>query len=153
MTGMAVVVVPIYQAETAPPELRGMFGCTIQFMIIIGSLIAALVAFGTQYMTSNAGWQIPVGLQLVPPFFILMFLPILPESPRWLLSRDRVDDAILSLRKIRKKASEEDIQFEIEALRFANIDAQKHKGTWAEVFDKKNRVSKWNVISPALSNH
>jgi MFS family permease len=135
---MAVVVVPIYQAETAPAELRGMFGCTIQFMIIFGQVISSLITFGTQHMTSNAGWQIPIGLQLVPPFFIMVLFPILPESPRWLLSRDRVDDAVKSLRKIRKHASDGDIQFEIESLQLSNSNI--HKGSWAEVFDKKNRV-------------
>ncbi|KAF1828562.1 general substrate transporter [Decorospora gaudefroyi] len=139
MTGMAVVVVPIYQAETAPPELRGMFGCTIQFMIIFGQVVASLITYGTQNITSNAGWQIPIGLQLVPPFLILVLLPILPESPRWLVSRDRNEDAAKSLRKIRKSASEEDIQFEIESWRFVNANEQ-HKGSWAEVFNKKNRL-------------
>ena len=147
---MAVVVVPIYQSETAPAELRGMFGCTIQFMIIFGQVIASLVTFGTQHMTSNAGWQIPLGLQLVPPFFILILLPILPESPRWLLSRDRVEPAVKNLRKIRKNSSEEDIQLEIASLQFANSNA--HKGSWAEVFDKKNRVSVTSTIQRQVSS-
>ena len=138
MTGFAVVVVPIYQAECAPAELRGMFGCTIQFMIIFGQVISSLITYGTRNMASNAGWQIPIGLQLLVPLIILVLLPFLPKSPRWLLSQDRNEAAVKSLRKLRKKASEDDIRFEIESLRFAN--ANEHKGSWAEVFNKKNRL-------------
>ncbi|TPX08530.1 uncharacterized protein E0L32_010017 [Thyridium curvatum] len=138
MTGMAIVVVPIYQSETAPEVLRGMFASTIQLMISIGGIVAAGVTYGTKSMQSDAGWRIPTGLQLVMPALIFLFLPVLPESPRWLLSQDRRDDACKSLRKLRKKATEEEIQLEIEALQFAH--ANQEKGTWAEVFDKSNRV-------------
>ena len=121
MTGMAIVVVPIYQSETAPPALRGMFGCTIQFTIIAGQIVASLVTFGTQHMTSNAGWQLPIGLQLVVPALILALLPFLPESPRWLLSRDRREDAVKSLKKLRKSATEAEIAFEIESLQVQSL--------------------------------
>ncbi|KAL1593141.1 hypothetical protein SLS60_010748 [Paraconiothyrium brasiliense] len=138
MTGMAVVVVPIYQGETAPAELRGMFGCTIQFMITLGQVVSSLVTFGTKGMTSNAGWQIPIGMQLVMPAVILILLPLVPESPRWLLSKDRVEDAVKNLKKLRKHAGEEEVKFEIDSLQYAN--ANQHKGGWMELFNQKNRV-------------
>ena len=83
MTGMTIVVVPIYQAETSPKVLRGMMTSTLQLMIVGGQLVASLVTFGTQHITSNRGWQIPVGLQFIAPALIVAFLPFVPESPRW----------------------------------------------------------------------
>jgi MFS family permease len=139
MTGMAIVVVPIYQAETAPKALRGMFGSTIQLMIIFGQVVATLVSYGTKSIDTDAGWQIPVTLQILMPVLIFVLLPFLPESPRWLLSRDRREDAVKNLRKLRKSSTEEQIQEEIEALMFAK--SSEVKGTWSEVFDKTNRVS------------
>ncbi|KAK5163455.1 uncharacterized protein LTR77_010637 [Saxophila tyrrhenica] len=138
MTGMAVVVVPIYQSEVAPPQLRGMFASTIQGMIVLGQVIAAVISYGTQRLSTDAAWQIPIGLQLVMPGLIFVLLPILPESPRWLLSQDRYDDAAKNMRKLRKKATEEEVSFELESLR--HVDANSHKGSWAEVFDSKNRL-------------
>ncbi|KAL2210860.1 general substrate transporter [Sarocladium strictum] len=138
MTGMAIVVVPIYQAETAPKALRGMFGSTIQLMIIFGQVVATLVSYGTKSIDTDAGWQIPVTLQILMPVLIFVLLPFLPESPRWLLSRDRREDAVKNLRKLRKSSTEEQIQEEIEALMFAK--SSEVKGTWSEVFDKTNRV-------------
>ncbi|KAF4995849.1 hypothetical protein FDECE_12663 [Fusarium decemcellulare] len=138
MTGMAIVVIPIYSAEVSPKELRGMFGSTIQVMVIFGQVISTLITYGTKNMKTAAGWQIPIGLQLAVPGIIFALLPFLPESPRWLLSRNRRDLAVLNMKKLRKSASEDEIQTEIEALAYAH--AHEEKGTWAEVFDKTNRV-------------
>ncbi|UPK96149.1 hypothetical protein LCI18_007084 [Fusarium solani-melongenae] len=126
MTGMAIVVIPIYSAEVSPKVLRGMFASTIQVMIIFGQVISTLVTYGTKSMQSAAGWRIPIGLQLLVPAIIFCLLPFLPESPRWLM------------KKLRKSATDEDIQTEIEALAYAH--AHEEKGTWGEVFDKSNRV-------------
>jgi MFS family permease len=142
MTGMAIVVVPIYQAETAPHVLRGMFASTIQLMIVLGQLVATCVTYGTKNIGSDAGWRVPIALQLIMPTAIFLLLPFLPESPRWLLSQDRPEDARQNLRKLRKNASEEEIQTEVEMLMFAHVN--EHKGTWSEVFDRANRVSQLN---------
>lgn len=83
MTGMTIIVVPIYHSETSPKALRGTMTSTLQLMIVLGQVVASLVTFGTQHISSNAAWQIPVGLQFVAPSVILAFLPFVPESPRW----------------------------------------------------------------------
>jgi SP family sugar:H+ symporter-like MFS transporter len=83
MTGMTIIVVPIYQAETSPKSLRGMMTSTLQLMIIGGQVVASLVTYGTQRIAGDASWQIPVGLQFVAPSIIVGLLPFVPESPRW----------------------------------------------------------------------
>ncbi|KAH8652178.1 general substrate transporter [Xylariales sp. PMI_506] len=139
MTGMTIVVVPIYVGETAPRELRGMMAATLQLVIIFGQLVASLVNYGTQNIQSDKGWRIPVGLQFVAPALILSLLPFMPESPRWLLAKERVEDAKASLRRLRNKStSEEDIDFEIAAIKHAH--SVEGKGSWAEVFNKENKT-------------
>lgn len=147
MTGMAIVVVPIYQAETAPRILRGMFGSTIQLMIVFGQLIATLITFGTQHIHGSRGWHIPIGLQLLMPGLILALLPFLPESPRWLLSRGRREDAVRSMKRLRRSMSDEEVELEIEAIAYAyNIEpegGQTNRASsiagWWEVFNETNR--------------
>ncbi|RSL92905.1 hypothetical protein CEP52_013577 [Fusarium oligoseptatum] len=77
MTGMAIVVIPIYSAEVSPKVLRGMFASTIQVMIIFGQVISTLVTYGTKSMQSAAGWRIPIGLQLLVPAIIFLSLALI----------------------------------------------------------------------------
>ncbi|EXJ77352.1 hypothetical protein A1O3_09578 [Capronia epimyces CBS 606.96] len=138
-TGLTVIGVPIYLAETSPRELRGMMNATIQLMISLGGLVASLVNLGTKNMTGDKAWQIPVGVQYVAPVFLTIGWFVLPESPRWLISRNQNDRALQSLRRLSKKSkSAAELDAEIAALYSA--DANKGKGTWREVFDRKNRV-------------
>ncbi|KAM0454350.1 hypothetical protein ACHAPV_008429 [Trichoderma viride] len=137
MTGMTIVVVPIYLAETSPKVLRGMMTSTLQLMIVFGQLVASLVTFGTQHISGDRGWQIPVGLQFIAPALIVALLPLVPESPRWLLTQNRLEEAKTSLRKLYKTHSEAEIDQEIDILRHAHSTEQ--KGPWAEVFNKDNR--------------
>jgi hypothetical protein len=65
MTGMAIIVVPIYNAETCPQVLRGMFNSTLQLMISLGSLVASFVTYGTENTPGDPGWRIPTGLQFI----------------------------------------------------------------------------------------
>jgi SP family sugar:H+ symporter-like MFS transporter len=93
MTGMAIVVIPIFISETSPRRLRGMMTSTIQIMITLGSLIASLGTYGMQHPPERGSssspdndhqgriWRIPIGLQLVTPAIIRVLLPLLPESP------------------------------------------------------------------------
>lgn len=61
MTGFCVVVTPIYQAECAPAELRGLITANLQFQIAFGQLVASLVNFGTQNIKGDSSWRIPIG--------------------------------------------------------------------------------------------
>lgn len=80
---MTLIVVPIYQGETSPRAIRGTVTSTLQLMIIGGQVVASLVTLGTKGISSNASWQIPVGLQFVAPSVIVAFWSFVPESPRW----------------------------------------------------------------------
>ncbi|SCV48752.1 uncharacterized protein FFFS_08755 [Fusarium fujikuroi] len=71
MTGMTIVVVPIYQTETAPEALWGLITSLVQLIILLGSLVASLVTCGTSSMKTSTAWHIPVALQLLVPVFLL----------------------------------------------------------------------------------
>ncbi|PWW78104.1 general substrate transporter [Tuber magnatum] len=138
MTGFTIVVVPIFQSECAPPALRGMISATLQLQIGFGQLVASLVNYGTKGMDGDVSWLIPTGLQLVVPIIILGLLPMLPESPRWLMARGRKDEALRAMAKLRKKdVPIELLREEMELL--AASDTNRGKGTWKEIFQGVNR--------------
>ena len=69
-------------------------------------MLAAAVTLGTFAMTSNWGWRIPSLLQVVPCLLQVIFIGFLPESPRWLVSRGRGDEAYAILVKYHAEGDE-----------------------------------------------
>lgn len=104
-SGAASVAGTTYLAEISPKVIRGglsalynantMFGVSLGYWINYGSLlhISSL---------SNAQWQVPMAMQTLPGLILVCGLIALPESPRWLASKDRVDDAWKSLQTLRQ---------------------------------------------------
>lgn len=138
MTGMVIVVTPIYMGECSPPSLRGLISSTIQFQIAFGQLIASLINLRTQTFTTDVSWRLPVGLQFIVPVIILAFLYTMPESPRWLLSKGQTVAAATALQSLRgKNAALESIDAELDDWNHA---ASNHgKGAWRDLFTALNR--------------
>ncbi|KAK4621374.1 Quinate permease [Fulvia fulva] len=93
--GAATATVPTYNAEQAPKEIRGKLGAGMQLLFAAGVMISYWVDYGTVrgLAHSNAEWQIPVGLQLVPAAVLGLGLIPQKESIRWLAKKGRNDEA------------------------------------------------------------
>ncbi|KAK3049095.1 hypothetical protein LTR09_009514 [Extremus antarcticus] len=74
-------------------------------------MIASWLTLGTFFLENSGQWRIPFALQLVPAIVLIAFLFLVPESPRWLMLRDRHEDAIESLRRYLGKglSSDDDV--------------------------------------------
>lgn len=104
--GVSTVVAPMYIAEIAPPETRGRLAGMFQFNIVLGILIA----FVSNALLAGIGehaWRWMLGVAAFPSLLYALFCFVLPESPRWLLSRkgDRIV-ALGVLRRIHPEASD-----------------------------------------------
>ncbi|KAJ4117594.1 hypothetical protein NW768_010960 [Fusarium equiseti] len=89
------VSAPCYVSEMAHPTWRGtitgLYNCTWY----IGSIIASWVVYGCSYLgeESSIAWRIPIWCQMVTSGIVVCCVMFLPESPRWLIAQDRVEDA------------------------------------------------------------
>jgi sugar porter (SP) family MFS transporter len=112
--GIASMIVPVYIAEIAPPRVRGALVSLQQFMITVGIMVSYLVS----YALSGAGaWRWMLGLAVVPAVALFVGMFPLPESPRWLLAKDRREDALGVLRRIRHEEHNPEAELaEIEAV-------------------------------------
>jgi putative MFS transporter len=94
--GGALPVTICYINEIAPTATRGRFFGTFQFLMTSGFGLAALLS---AFLIPAFGWRIMFALGAVP-LALLPFTRILPESPRWLAGRGRVDEAARSLERL-----------------------------------------------------
>ena len=87
--GAASVMAPMYIAEIAPARLRGRLVAVAQFNIVAGIMVAFFSNYLLVHVANNWRWMF--GVMAVPAglFFLLLFF--VPESPRWLVKKTRVD--------------------------------------------------------------
>ncbi|KAL5353318.1 hypothetical protein ACLOAV_001354 [Pseudogymnoascus australis] len=93
--GINTSTIPTYQAECSRTTNRGLLICIEGGVIAFGSLIAYWVDYGASYSSNNDfTWRFPIAFQVVFGIILAVGAWFLPESPRWLLSRDRHEDGL-----------------------------------------------------------
>ncbi|KAK3329921.1 general substrate transporter [Apodospora peruviana] len=94
--GIAIMTVaaPAYSIEIAPPHWRGRCTGFYNCGWFGGSIPAAIVTFGCNYIDNNYSWRIPLIGQAVACVFVMGAVFFIPESPRFLMANDREAEAI-----------------------------------------------------------
>ncbi|RGB27625.1 sugar transporter [Rhizophagus diaphanus] len=99
--GILSMIVPLYQSEISPKEIRGRLISFQQWSITVGFAISFWINYATEKIDSSAQWRIPLWIQNVPALILAFGMPFLPFSPRWLVHSDRDEEAITVLAKLR----------------------------------------------------
>jgi len=112
--GIASMIVPVYIAEIAPPRVRGALVSLQQFMITVGIMVSYLVSYA---FSGSGAWRWMLGVGMIPAAILFVGMLPLPESPRWLLAKDRRQDALGVLHRIRHEEHNPEAELaEIEAV-------------------------------------
>jgi len=142
--GILSTVVPLYQSELAPPQFRGTLTSLSQVMICFGVSVAS---FADQVLLPlRGGWRFAVLLPVLPGLVLLLGMPFLPESPRWLVSRGRAREALAVLGSVRIEGAAEAELREIVADRDAAQASG--RGGWREL--RSGRVSRLLAVGIGL---
>lgn len=100
--GLLSATIPLYQSETAPKWIRGtVVGC-YQWAITIGLLLAAVVNNSSHDRNDTGSYRIPVAVQFAWAIILVVGMLLLPETPRYLIKRDRHEAAARALSKLRR---------------------------------------------------
>ncbi|CAO3619592.1 unnamed protein product [Mucor hiemalis] len=118
LTGFAIgiysMLVPLYQSEIAKPSNRGRLITFYQVFVTLGFCVAFWLGYGTFRLDNDKAWKVPVGLQLVAGTLMIIGLYFIPESPRWLIYRDRNTEALEILAQLRSKGNINDVEVQME---------------------------------------
>ncbi|XP_006834848.1 PREDICTED: solute carrier family 2, facilitated glucose transporter member 8 [Chrysochloris asiatica] len=88
--GIASLVAPVYISEIAYPAIRGLLGSCVQLMVVTGILLAYLAGLFLE-------WRWLAVLGCVPPTLMLLLMCCMPETPRFLLTQHKHQEAMAAL--------------------------------------------------------
>jgi sugar porter (SP) family MFS transporter len=100
--GSASMVVPMYIGEAAPPKYRGALVSFNQLAITSGILVSYLTDYG---LASSRNWRLMFGLAAIPALLLFVGMLTQAESPEWLVTHDREDDARRVLSRLRHEGN------------------------------------------------
>jgi MFS transporter, SP family, major inositol transporter len=115
--GGASVTVPTYLAEMSPAESRGKMVTQNELMIVTGQLLAFTfnAIIGNMLGENPHVWRYMLPIAAIPAVFLFFGMLRVPESPRWLVSKGKNNEALTVLQKIREsKRAKSELQ-EIES--------------------------------------
>nr|WP_315133448.1 sugar porter family MFS transporter [uncultured Flavobacterium sp.] len=123
--GASTIAAPAYISEIAPAKDRGKLVAFYQFNIVLGILVAFLSNYLLNDMGENS-WRWMMGVQAIPSVIYILLIISISESPRWLLSKLKKDEARRVLKLMGQEADYEKIKEEIDK---DNEDASKVNDT------------------------
>ncbi|KAF5371170.1 hypothetical protein D9758_004279 [Tetrapyrgos nigripes] len=132
----AIVAASSLIGELSHPKERAIMGSLFNSCYFIGSIVAAGVTLGTFSMSSNWGWRLPSLLQVSPSVLQIVFIWFLPESPRWLVSKGRSEEAFAILVKYHAEGNEDSefVKAEfIEIEKTLELEKENSKRSWRDV--------------------
>jgi MFS transporter, SP family, arabinose:H+ symporter len=134
--GISTITAPLYISEIAPPAKRGLLTGMFQFNIVFGILIAFL----SNAMLANVGpnaWRWMLGIAALPSVIYAFACFVLPESPRWLLTRgNKPTEGRAVLKLIEPQASEAELSARVAEITAVTAPQAQTGGFWTKELKK-----------------
>ncbi|KAN0064712.1 hypothetical protein ACQY0O_002349 [Thecaphora frezii] len=103
--GMTPICAPIFLVEIAPRQIRGLCTSIYSVNVYLGLLLGYCVNLGVKRHidgNTNAIWQVPLALNYTFHVIVLVGTLFIHESPRWLMQKERYEEASKALAFYRK---------------------------------------------------
>lgn len=112
--GASTVAAPAYISEIAPAKNRGRLVGFYQFMLVFGILVAFISNYALNGLGEN-DWRWMVGVEAFPAIIYTLFVLSVPKSPRWLVTKNRIEEAETVLATISPEISITQLKEDMEA--------------------------------------
>lgn len=144
--GGSSVLGPVYISEIAPARWRGRFVGMFQVMIVTGILLAYFSNYCVaQFHLGNAEWHWQLGIPAAPALVFLVLLFGIPRSARWLVTKNRLDEA----REVLRMVGMPDVEGELkEIVRSTHLNVS----AWEPIFRRKYRYPIFLAVATGIFN-
>ena len=145
--GGSSVLGPVYIAELAPAKWRGRLVGLFQINIVIGILLAYLSnAIIASFHFGLNEWRVDLGVAVLPAILFLLLLLSVPQSSRWLVSQNRIDEALFTLQAMGSPDSKAEVD---EILASIREDGGQNSST---LFDGRHNLPIFLAITIGMFN-
>ncbi|KAK8046837.1 general substrate transporter [Apiospora saccharicola] len=132
--GINTSTAPVWQGETSKASWRGKLVIIEMIMNIFGFMLSNWVTFGLSYASGSIAWRLPLAIQFIFIFVLWGTVPWLPESPRWLIAKGRIQEADIILADL--EALDVDDPY---------IITQSKDIQWAVNYERENNIP-WSML-------
>ncbi|KAL1844890.1 hypothetical protein VTK73DRAFT_1571 [Phialemonium thermophilum] len=103
-TGLCSTIAPMYISEVAPKAIRGALATSFNLILLVSLSLAFWINYGVSRWKNptDKQWRISMAVQIIPGGLLLLGMLFQKESPRYLISHDRHDDAVANLTHLRR---------------------------------------------------
>ncbi|GLT82950.1 hypothetical protein SLE2022_012690 [Rubroshorea leprosula] len=146
--GFGVMIAPVYIAEISPSIARGSLTSFPEIFVNLGILLGYISNYAFSGLPVHISWRIMLGVGLLPSVFIVFALLVIPESPRWLVMQNRLEEArcvLLKTNDTEREAAERLAEIQV-AAGSANAEKYEAKAVWPEIFNPTPAV-RWMLIT------
>ncbi|KAM7519296.1 hypothetical protein LguiB_018258 [Lonicera macranthoides] len=151
--GYSLMIAPVYTAEVSPAMTRGFLTSLPEVFINVGILLGYVFNYSLSGLPENINWRLMLGLAALPALGVAIGVMIMPESPRWLVMKRRMEEA----RKVLRKTSENDQEAELRLEEMVNAVGNdvsndwKGEGVWKELFFPSPLVRRILVVAIGIN--
>ena len=133
--GLNTATAPVWQAETSKAAWRGKLVVIELILNIAGFSLSNWITYGFSYVNGPVAWRFPLAFQFIFIFVLYGTVPWLPESPRWLIAHDQIDEA-------------EQIIADLEATSIddAYVVTESKEIQWAVQYERENGVGWMDLL-------
>ncbi|KAJ6103438.1 hypothetical protein N7486_005865 [Penicillium sp. IBT 16267x] len=155
--GLFSGVGPLYNAELAAPEMRGLLVSFYQFATILGIMISFWVGYGSNNIggtgatQSDLAWRLPSIIQGIPAVCLACGIWFMPFSPRWLVKKGRDEEAQATLAWMRKVPVEHEM-VQVEYLEI-KAEAAFEERAFAQAFPKLAERERKSVFMNQIAQY
>lgn len=140
--GFGVMIAPVYIAEISPAIARGSLTSFPEIFVNLGILLGYISNYVFSGLPVHISWRVMLGVGIIPSVFLGFSLFVIPESPRWLVMQNRIEEAKIVLTKTNESESDvEERLAEIQlAAGMANAEKYEAKAIWNEILNPNPAV-------------